>query len=568
MTATRERETASEPRSRRNQPRTLLGKTGEWFEERLKVARPTRHYLNKVFPDHWSFMMGEIALYSFIVLLLTGTFLTFFFDAAMGEVRYNGSYQPLQGVEMSQAYASTLHISFDVRGGLVIRQIHHWAALMFIAAMLIHMGRIFFTGAFRKPRELNWIIGVSLIVLGVIEGFAGYSLPDDLLSGTGLRIADAIMLSIPIIGSWVSFAVFDGEFPGTAIVGRLYIAHVLLIPAILVALITVHLALIVRQKHTQFPAAGRTESSVTGERVYPIYAAKAGGFFFIVFGVLAGLGGFAQINPIWLFGPYNPAQVSSGSQPDWYMAMLDGSTRLFPSWEIHGLFGRYTVPAVFWPTVVLPTILIGLALAYPFIEARLTKDRAKHHLLQRPRDVPVRTSLGAMALTFCIVLFISGGNDLVAAAFDISLNAMTWGGRVALIILPPLAYVLTYRICLGLQRHDREVLEHGVETGIIRRLPTGEFIEVHQPLGPVDDHGHGELNYAGASVPKRMNQLGTGALRHARGFFRPVVEKPEIAEKLAEVEESEEASDAAERRDKIAVELEEVEAERRHQLTD
>src|SRR6476659_4567399 len=540
MTATRERETASEPRSRRGQPRTLLGKTGEWFEERLKVARPTRHYLNKVFPDHWSFMMGEIALYSFVVLLLTGTFLTFFFDAAMGEVRYNGSYQPLQGVEMSQAYASTLHISFDVRGGLVIRQIHHWAALMFIAAMLIHMGRIFFTGAFRKPRELNWIIGISLIVLGVIEGFAGYSLPDDLLSGTGLRIADAIMLSIPIIGSWVSFAVFDGEFPGTAIVGRLYIAHVLLIPAILVALITVHLALIVRQKHTQFPAAGRTESSVSGERIYPI----------------------------WLFGPYNPAQVSSGSQPDWYMAMLDGSTRLFPSWEIHGLFGRYTVPAVFWPTVVLPTILIGLALAYPFIEARLTKDRAKHHLLQRPRDVPVRTSLGAMALTFCIVLFISGGTDLVASGFDISLNAMTWGGRVALIILPPLAYVLTYRICLGLQRHDREVLEHGVETGIIRRMPTGEFIEVHQPLGPVDDHGHGELNYAGASVPKRMNQLGTGALRHARGFFRPVVEKPEIAEKLAEVEESEEASDAAERRDKIAAELEEVEAERRHQLTD
>ena len=553
MTATREPETARKSSSRRGAPRTLVGKTGEFVDERVKVAGPSRGYLNKVFPDHWSFMMGEIALYSFIVLLLTGTFLTFFFDASMGEVRYNGTYQPLQGVEMSRAYASTLNISFDVRGGLVIRQIHHWAALMFIAAMLIHMCRIFFTGAYRKPREFNWIIGILLIVLGVIEGFAGYSLPDDLLSGTGLRIADAIMLSIPVIGSWVSFLVFDGEFPGTAIVGRLYIAHVLLIPAILLALIGVHLALVVRQKHTQFPGPGRTESTVSGERVYPIYAAKAGGFFFIVFGILAGLGGFAQINPIWLFGPYNPAQVSAGSQPDWYMAMLDGSTRLFPSWEIHGLFGRYTVPAIFWPTVVLPTILIGLALVYPFIEARMTKDRAKHHLLQRPRDVPVRTSLGAMALTFCIVLFISGGNDLVAAAFDISLNAMTWGGRVALVLLPPLAYVATYRICLGLQRHDREVLEHGIETGIIRRLPTGEFIEVHQPLGPVDDHGHGELTYSGASVPKRMNQLGTGTLRHARGFFRPVVEKPEIAEQLAELEQAEAAESAD---------------ERRHQLTD
>src|SRR5689334_5770882 len=460
MTATRERETASEPRSRRGQPRTLLGKTGEWFDERLKVARPTRHYLNKVFPDHWSFMMGEIALYSFIVLLLTGTFLTFFFDAAMGEVRYNGSYQPLQGVEMSQAYASTLHISFDVRGGLVIRQIHHWAALMFIAAMLIHMGRIFFTGAFRKPRELNWIIGVSLIVLGIVEGFAGYSLPDDLLSGTGLRIADAIMKSIPVIGSWVSFTIFGGPFPGHVIIERLYIVHVLLIPGILLALIAGHLALVVRQKHSQFPGPGRTEDSVQGERVFPIYAAKAGGFFFIVFAACAALGGFAQINPVWLFGPYEPRAVSSGSQPDWYMMFLDGSTRLFPSWEIR-LWG-HTLPPLFWPTVVLPGILVTLAAVYPFIEAKMTKDTQKHHLLQRPRDVPVRTSLGVMALTFYMVLFLSGGNDLIAKAFDISLNAMTWGGRILLLTLPPLAYLLTYRVCLGLQRHDREILEHGV----------------------------------------------------------------------------------------------------------
>jgi ubiquinol-cytochrome c reductase cytochrome b subunit len=242
---------------------------------------------------------------------------------------------------------------------------------------------------------------------------------------------------------------------------------------------------------------------------------------------------------VWLFGPYNPAQVSSGSQPDWYMAMLDGSTRLFPSWEIR-LWG-HTVPALFWPTVVLPGVLIGMAAAYPFLEAKLTRDRARHNLLQRPRDVPVRTSLGAMALTFCLVLFASGGNDLIAKAFDISLNAMTWGGRIATLVLPPLAYVFTYRICLGLQRHDREVLEHGVETGIIKRLPTGEFIEVHQPLGPVDEHGHGVLSYAGAAVPKRMNKLGTGRLTHVRGFFYPVTEKPEIAEKLAALEESERA---------------------------
>jgi ubiquinol-cytochrome c reductase cytochrome b subunit len=537
--------TAQTPARRGTQPRTLAGKSAVFVEERFHVAAPLRKQLNKVFPDHWSFMMGEIALYSFIVLLLTGTYLSFFFDASMGDVVYNGSYVPLRGVEMSRAYASTLHISFDVRGGLIIRQIHHWAALLFVAAMLIHMLRVFFTGAFRKPREVNWLIGLTLLVLGVVEGFAGYSLPDDLLSGTGLRIADAIILSIPLIGTWTSFLVFGGEFPGNEIVGRLYIVHVLLIPAIIAALIGAHLAIMIRQKHTDFPGPGKTESTVAGIRFFPTFAAKATGFFFIVFGLLAALGGLAQINPIWLFGPYNPAQVSSGSQPDWYMAMLDGSTRLFPSWEIR-LWG-HTVPALFWPTVVLPGILIGLAGAYPFLEAKLTKDRARHNLLQRPRDVPVRTSLGAMALTFCFVLFVSGGNDLIAKAFNISLNAMTWGGRIATVVLPPLAYVIAYRICLGLQRHDREVLEHGVETGIIKRLPTGEFIEVHQPLGPVDEHGHGTLSYAGATVPKRMNRLGTGRLSHVRGFFYPVKEKPEIQAALDELESAESAAESSER---------------------
>jgi len=511
-------------------PQTPQGKAAAFVDERLTIAGPIRKQLNKVFPDHWSFMMGEIALYSFVVLLLTGTYLTFFFDASMGDTVYHGRYIPLDGVTMSRAYASTLNISFDVRGGLVVRQIHHWAALMFLAAMVIHMLRVFFTGAYRKPREFNWIIGLLLIVMGVVEGFAGYSLPDDLLSGTGLRIADAIMLSIPVVGTWVSFLVFGGPFPGDQIIGRLYIAHVLLIPALLAGLVGAHLALLVRQKHTQFPGHGRDEHTVRGERIFPVYAAKAGGFFFIVFGACAALGGLVQINPIWLFGPYNPAQVSAGSQPDWYMAMLDGSTRLMPSWEIRAW--GHDVPPLFWPTVVMPGILIGLAAMYPFLEAKMTKDRASHNILQRPRDAPVRTSLGAMALTFVMVLFISGGNDLVAKAFDISLNAMTWGGRIALLVGPPIAYVFTYRICLGLQRHDREVLEHGIETGIIKRLPTGEFIEVHQPLGPTDDHGHGLLPYAGAAVPKRMNEVGRSPLRHIGGFFFPVKEKPEIEAEL------------------------------------
>ncbi|HYH33747.1 MAG TPA: cytochrome bc complex cytochrome b subunit [Nocardioides sp.] len=507
-------------------PTTALGKAALEVDDRLIVAGPLRRTLNKVFPDHWSFLLGEIALYAFVILLLSGTYLTFFYDASLREVVYEGTYAPLRGLEMSAAYDSALNLSFDVRGGLFMRQVHHWAALLFVAAIVVHLLRIFFTGAFRRPRETNWLIGVGLLLLALGEGFTGYSLPDDLLSGTGLRIASAIILSIPVVGTWVHWAVFNGDYVGEYIIGRFYIAHVLIIPAILLALIAVHLLILVKQKHTQFPGPGRTEHNVVGNRLFPAFAGKAGGLFFIVFGVIAALGGLVQINPVWLWGPYNPAQVSAASQPDWYIMFLDGSTRLFPAWDIN-LPGDYTIPALFWPTVVIAGLIFTVLALYPMIERKLTRDTASHHLLQRPRDVPVRTSLGVMALTFYIVLMLSGANDVIAERFDISLNAMTWAGRIGVLILPPIAYVLTYRICLGLQKHDREVLEHGLETGVIRRLPHGEFIEVHQPLGPVDEHGHSQLAYGGAPVPKRMNQVG-GARRAIRGFFTPIEEPAQV----------------------------------------
>jgi ubiquinol-cytochrome c reductase cytochrome b subunit len=504
----------------------LPAKAGGEIDDRLQVAAPMRRLLNKVFPDHWSFLLGEIALYSFIILLLTGTFLTLWFDPSMQEVKYNGSYTPLKGIAMSRAFESSLQLSFEVRGGLIMRQMHHWAALLFMAAIVVHMLRVFFTGAFRKPRELNWIIGVLLFWLGFVEGFAGYSLPDDALSGTGLRIAHAIMMSIPVVGTWVATSLFGGEFPGHVILGRLYIAHVLLVPAILLGLIAAHMGLLVKQKHTQWPGPGRTNDNVVGIRMFPGFAAKAGGFFMIVFGLVAVLGGLFQINGVWLFGPYQAAVVSAASQPDWYVMFLDGSTRLMPPWEARFPLWpghSYTLPPLFWPTVVLPGVLTMLPLFYPFIEARFNKDNRKHHLLQRPRDVPTRTSLGAMALAFYLVLMISGANDVIAYEFHISLNAMTWAGRIGLLFLPPIAYWLTYRACLGLQQHDREVLAHGVETGIIKRLPDGRFVEVHQPLAAPDEHGHAELPYAGWVVPKKMNRIG-GLVPTVKGFFFPIEE--------------------------------------------
>lgn len=509
-----------------------LAEIGNNIDSRYTAASGIRRQINKVFPTHWSFMLGEIALYSFIILLLTGVYLTLFFDPSITKVIYDGAYLPLNGVEMSRAYETALNLSFEVRGGLFIRQMHHWAALTFMVSMTVHMLRIFFTGAFRRPREANWIIGCVLLFLGMAEGFMGYSLPDDLLSGVGLRIMSAIILALPIIGTWLHWLIFGGDFPSDLMLDRFYIAHVLIIPGIILGLIAAHLALVWYQKHTQFPGAGRTENNVVGVRILPVFILETSSFGLVTFGVLALLAGLTSINAIWNLGPYNPSQVSAGSQPDIYMLWTDGAARVMPAWELY--IGNYTIPGAFW-VALLCGVLVGLLVGYPFIEKKITGDDAHHNLLQRPRDVPVRTSLGVMAIVFYFLLTLSGGNDLFAYHFEVSLNAMTWVGRIGLIVLPPLAYFITYRICLGLQRSDREVLEHGIETGVIKIMPNGAFVEVHQPLGPVDEHGHPVLlPYAGAPVPKQLNDLGFGGEPGRGGYFTP--DNDSLAAKYAEIE--------------------------------
>ena len=369
-----------------------------WADERLGVATLSRKYLRKVFPDHWSFLLGEVVLYSFIILLLSGVYLTFWYKPSMAEIEYEGTYQLLRGVEVSEAYASSLAISFDIRGGLLIRQMHHWAAALFLAAMLAHSLRIFFTGAFRKPRELNWLIGVGLLVLGLIEGFAGYSLPDDLLSGTGLRFVDGLVRAIPLIGTWAEFFIFGGEYPGSLIIPRLYMAHILLIPALLLGLIAAHLALVVYHKHTQFPGPGRHNGNVVGYPVFPVYMAKAGGFFFIVTGVITLMGGLMQINPLWVYGPYNPAEVTAGSQPDWYMGFVEGGIRIMPGWESH-IAGTTWSWNIMVPGLGLMGLMFGLMAIYPFVEQWVTGDKSEHHILDRPRNAPTRTAFGVAAMT-------------------------------------------------------------------------------------------------------------------------------------------------------------------------
>jgi ubiquinol-cytochrome c reductase cytochrome b subunit len=527
----------------------IAAKQGDDIDSRYHPSAAVRRQLNKVFPTHWSFLLGEIALYSFIVLLITGVYLTLFFDSSMAEVTYSGVYQPLRGVEMSKAYASTLDISFEVRGGLFVRQVHHWAALMFSASIMVHLARIFFTGAFRRPRETNWVIGSLLLILSMFEGYFGYSLPDDLLSGIGLRAAlSSISLGMPVIGTWLHWALFGGDFPcgglgyqcsaDGILLPRMYALHILLLPGIILALIGVHLAMLWFQKHTDFPGPGKTETNVVGVRVMPIFAVKSGAFFAIITGILGLMGGLLQINPIWQLGPYKPSQVSAGSQPDFYMMWTEGLARIWPPWEFYP-FG-HTIPAAVAVALIMG-LVFALLIAWPFIEAKVTGDRAHHNLLQRPRDVPVRTAIGAMAIAFYMVLTLAAMNDVIALKFHISLNATTWIGRIGMVVLPAIVYYIAYRWCVGLQRSDRAVLEHGIETGIIKRLPHGAYIELHQPLGPVDEHGHPiPLEYQGAAVPKRMNKLGSAGAPGSGGLL--------TADPISENEALTEAAHASERK--------------------
>ncbi|MCA1983972.1 cytochrome bc1 complex cytochrome b subunit [Nocardioides nematodiphilus] len=460
---------------------TKVGAIAAWSDERLGLAAMGKKNLRKIFPDHWSFMLGEIALWSFVVLLITGVFLTLWFQPSMAETTYQGAYPNLRGVSMSQAYASTLHISFDVRGGLLLRQMHHWAAMLFVSAMMIHMLRVAFTGAYRKPRELNWVIGSTLLILGTIEGFTGYSLPDDLLSGTGVRAAAGFMQAIPIVGTYITFFLFGGEFPGDSIIPRLYTIHVLLIPGILLGLVAAHMLLLVYHKHTQWAGPGRKETNVVGYPMLPVYAAKAGGFFFITFGVAALMGALLSINAVWKFGPYDPTKVTAGAQPDWYMGWPDGALRIMPGWESH-FWGSTWSWNIFIPVILMPMLSWLLVTILPFLENWITGDQREHHLLQRPRNAPTRTAFIVSLMTWYAMFWLAGGNDIIATQLHSSINNITYALRVLVFVGPAIAFFITRRWCIALQRHDNEVLLHGYESGVIMRSAQGGYAEIHKPI--------------------------------------------------------------------------------------
>jgi ubiquinol-cytochrome c reductase cytochrome b subunit len=443
-----------------------------WSEQRLGAAKGIRAVLRYVFPDHWSFLLGEIALYAFVVLVATGVFLTLFYLPGDSQVIYHGPYALLRGEQMSEAYRSVLEISFTVPAGLLIRQVHHWAADVFIAAIVIHLLRVFFTGAYRKPRDLNYFIGLTMLMLAILEGFAGYSLADDLLSGMGLAIAYSVAMSLPVIGGQFSSLIWGGQFPGSSgFLPRLEIAHVLLIPAALAVLIGIHLAIIVRQHHSQFPGPGRRESNVVGTTMWPAYALRSIGLMFAVAAVLFMLGGLIQVNPIWEWGPYHPYLATNGAQPDWYLGWLIGALRLMPNWE-PAISGHTLIPNPFWGGVVFPLVVFGVLFAWPAAERLLTGDRRRHELLDRPRDHPVRTALGAAFLSWVLIVFAVGSTDRIFYRLGISYSAQIDFWRIGIWVLPVIVFFAVRSACRSLQLSDAHPLRgwHGV---VVRRRPDG-----------------------------------------------------------------------------------------------
>ncbi len=426
-----------------------------WFDERLGSAHFTRKAVNKVFPDHWSFMLGEIAFYCFIVLVATGIYLTLFFDPSHASTVYHGSYAPLNGLPMSRAYASAITLSFDVRAGLLMRQMHHWAALIFLWAIIAHLCRIFFTGAFRKPRELNWLVGVTLLVLVIVNDFLGYSLLDDLLSGTGLRIAYGIVESIPVVGTWMAYLLFGGPYPGDVIIGRMFVAHILVVPLLIFALLGGHLGMVWRQKHTQLPGEGRRDDNVVGSRLWPVYTAKSIGLFAILAGIIALLGAFMQINPVWLYGPYEPANVTTYAQPDYALGWVEGAMRLFPGWELT-IAHTYRIPAAFWPAVLFPSLTFVILYAWPWLDKRFTGDRAEHHVLDRPRDRPGRSAFGLAVLTFYAILLLAGSQDILASEMNVTMAPVTWMLRIAVIVVPFVVGFASLKILRDLHRSHEQ----------------------------------------------------------------------------------------------------------------
>jgi ubiquinol-cytochrome c reductase cytochrome b subunit len=409
--------------------------------------------------DRWAAVFGRIAVYSFIVALISGVLLLPFFRPDMTSVIYHGSYHKLDGVPVSKAYRSVLGISFDVRGGLLIRQVHHWSADLFVAAICLRLLRAFFRGRFSGRALPGWLIWVTLLPLGMLAAYTGTILPDDMLSGGSLSVITGVLLSVPLIGTHLVFWIFGGAPPGHHIIGRDYWVHILVLPALAGALLL-----------ASFRPSLRWPRRLRLDPLLPFTCA-----------VLILLGAIAQINPVWLLGPYQPGSITSGAVPDWYMGFLDGTLRLMPAWEL-SVGGHPLALGVLIAGLVVPALFFTCLALYPVADRRIAGGRPPRGLLPpTPADLANRTAAGVAGVTFYGLLWAAAANDQIAHHLQIPLYTVTWIFRVLVLAGPVLAFLLTRGICHALARRRREEELHGRETGRIVRNPQGGYDEIREP---------------------------------------------------------------------------------------
>ena len=405
------------------------------LDERLALRRGTQKTVNKVFPHHWSFLLGEVALFSLIILVLTGTYLTFFYSGSTEPVVYDGSFELYQGRSLPAAFESVMRLSYDVPGGLLFRRLHRGASHLFIAATVLHMLRILLTGAFRRPRELNYHVGIVLFILAFGAGFTGYSLPYDSLAGTGIRIAYSSVLSIPLVGDQIAYWVFGGAFPTGDVIPRFFVTHVMLLPAALLGLVGVHLALIVRQRHTQFPARGVDgHRFVLGKPLWPAQFAESTVLVLWIGGLLALAAVVIPWSDIAFQGPYVPGEVGNNAQPDWFMFWLDGMLRVFPALEIG--FPGFTLNGVFVAGVVLPGVVFGVLFAYPFVERKVYGLEGQWHVLQNPLDIPLRAGVVLALFSGVLILSAAATSDQLSRLSGVSIETILWIFRFMVVLVP------------------------------------------------------------------------------------------------------------------------------------
>jgi quinol-cytochrome oxidoreductase complex cytochrome b subunit len=491
-----------------------------------RASRLSAELRRRTVPNHWTNLFGVVTAACVVVLFGTGVVLMFFYTPSNEVVTYTGSYGPLHGAEVSKAFDSTMRVTFDVPGGLLVRQAHHWAALLLPAALILQMLSIFFTGGFRRPRRGGWVLLFFVFVSALAGGWSGYALPDDMLSGTGLRIVEGIILGIPFIGTDVSRLLFGGEFPGS-VLANLYPVH-LAVSVALVVLLLVRGGLWYAKGSPQFAGEGRAIPLV------PNAARRGLGLGLVVSGILVLISATVTVSPIWLYGPSSPADASAGSQPDWYTGFLDGALRLVPpGWEFVWLDRTWTL-ALLIPLAAV-TLSLTLVAVYPFLEEWIADDHRDHHLLDRPRDTPTRTGVGVAGLVFFGVLWLAGSADLVAVAFSLSIEGVIATLQVGVLVAPIIAFELARRVCLGLQRKDRELVLHGFETGRIVRLPGGEYVEVRQPISDVERQrlvsvAHQEPALLRPDARGRLTPARRLRARLSRFFFEDRIARPAVAQ--------------------------------------